>query len=189
MIMQNIYDFDNTIFRGDSTFRFCRYIMRRHPTLLLRLPGIGLAFLRMALGHRTKTWAKQQMYRALLTPIDAGALLEDYWARNLHRVKQWYLDGQQESDIVISASPEFLLRPACERLGIRHLIASKVDIESGDCHGLNCHGEEKVRRYRLECEQVPFHFYSDSLSDSPMARLAEKAFWVKGDSISDWPER
>ena len=31
-------------------------------------------------------------------------------------------------------------------------------------------------------------FYSDSLADTPMARLAREAWLVKGDALSPWPE-
>ncbi len=46
--------------------------------------------------------------------------------------------GRKEDDVIISASPEFLLRPICNRLGIRHLIASRVDARSGAYDGQNC---------------------------------------------------
>ncbi len=185
--MINIYDFDDTVFDGDSTARFCAYALKRKPSLTLQLPKIAWAFLRYFLKTCTKTEAKQALYRSLLQNVDARKLLEDFWKENLPRVKAWYRAQSSATDIVISASPEFLLKPACEALGVGKLIASRVDISTGDTAGANCHGEEKVRRYLAECEREPFAFYSDSLSDTPMAKLAEKAYMVKGDVISPWP--
>jgi len=90
-------------------------------------------------------------------------------------------------DVIISASPEFFLKPACNMLGIRHLIASPVDAKTGKHRGENCHGKEKVRRFRaLFPDASVEEFYSDSYSDTPMAELAEKAYLVKGDTITDW---
>ena len=46
----NVYDFDNTILRGDSTKRFYAFCLRRHPRMILRWPGLGLSFLRWKMG-------------------------------------------------------------------------------------------------------------------------------------------
>ena len=90
-------------------------------------------------------------------------------------------------DVVISASPEFLLRPICEKLEIHTLIASRVDPKSGHYTGENCHGRQKVLRYREVFSHLPIcEFYSDSLSDTPLAELAEESFIVKKGRIYDW---
>jgi phosphoserine phosphatase len=62
-----------------------------------------------------------------------------------------------------------------------------IDIHTGKYDGLNCHGEEKVRSFHeLFPEGKIDEFYSESYSDTPLARLAEKAFLVKGDSLLPW---
>ncbi|MEE0264705.1 MAG: haloacid dehalogenase-like hydrolase, partial [Acutalibacteraceae bacterium] len=89
---------------------------------------------------------------------------------------------------IISASPEFLLELPCQMLGIKYLMASRVDPKTGKYTGENCHGEEKVRRLyeKYPKDTVIEEFYSDSYSDTPLAKLAKKSFMVKGDDISDW---
>ena len=89
--------------------------------------------------------------------------------------------------MVISASPEFLLQPICRRLGISNLIASKVDPRTGRFSGPNCHGINKVSRYReVYGDTVPQAFYSDSYKDEPMARIAVQAYMVRGEDVSPW---
>ena len=74
-----------------------------------------------------------------------------------------------------------------EKLGIKHLIASNVDPSTGKYIGENCHGKEKVRRFREEFGEAQIDaFYSDSHSDDPMAETAKKAFLIKGEEILDW---
>ena len=46
-------------------------------------------------------------------------------------------------DVIISASPEILLTEICRRLGIKYLIASKVEKITGKYYGENCYGKEK----------------------------------------------
>lgn len=187
--MRRVYDFDGTIFDGDSTARFCLYALRRQKRLALGLPRVAWHFFKMALRRESKTRAKQALYQALLGPLrDVDSLIADYWALNYRRIKPWYLAQKAESDLIISASPEFLLDPVCQRLGVS-LIASQVDRHTGICLGANCDGAEKVRRYQAQYPPEPFEFYSDALIDAPMARLSQRAWLVKGDRLIPWPEK
>ena len=96
------------------------------------------------------------------------------------------LRSSGHDDLVISASPEFLLKPLEETLHIT-VIASRVSPIDGKTTGENCYHAEKVRRFR---EQYPDgtieEFYSDSYSDEPLALLAEKAYIVDGETLIDW---
>ena len=183
----NIYDFDGTLYAGDSTMDFMLYSIKKHPALLRFLPVQGLAFAKYALKLVDKTTMKEQFYR-MFSGYDADALLEEFWDCHQHKLFPWYPGQQEETDIVISASPEFLLRPICDRLGIRYLIASRVDSKTGKYTGLNCHGAEKVVRLKDELGYTHCDgFYSDSHSDAPLAKIADRAYIVKknGDVV-DW---
>ena len=119
----NIYDFDETIYDSDSTKDFYFYCLKKYPKILLSVPCMAWAFLMYILGVKSKTQFKEKMYRFLRYVPDIDSSLENFWNKNENKVKQWYRDRQQEDDIIISASPEFLLEPICKRLGIKHLIA------------------------------------------------------------------
>lgn len=181
----NAYDFDKTIFPKDSTAAFYLWCLRRWPRCLLSLPRTAFAFALLGLRLRPKTRCKEIFYGFLRhVPEEAPA---QFWQEHLDGICPWYLAQRQPDDVIISASPEFLLRPAAEALGFA-LIASRVDPRTGKTEGLNCHGEEKVRRFRaLYPEAAVERFYSDSLSDSPMAALAGEAFLVCGDRREPWP--
>lgn len=183
----NAYDFDNTIFRGDSTARFLAFLLRKKPALTRFVFVWAWAAAKYALRLTDKTRMKQKIYSVFSRVEDMDALVEKFWKGNASRVKRFYLEGRRPDDIVISASPEFLLRGICADLGVGLLIASRVDPATGGYDGLNCHGKEKVRRLREAAPDVEIgEFYSDSHSDEPMARIAKRAFIVKGDRISDW---
>lgn len=183
----NVYDFDNTIFHGDSTARFVAYCARRYPRVLRDLPAQAVNALAFALRLKEKQAFKERMF-AFLRYIDAPeAAVEAFWDANIGRVKAFYARTRRADDVVISASPEFLIRPACARIGIGEVMASPVDIKTGRYCGANCHGAEKVRRFR---ERFPTAsvgcFYSDSHSDDPMAAIAEKAVLVRGERLLPW---
>ncbi len=183
----NVYDFDNTISHGDSTAAFVKYCIGRHPKVLLTMPGTAIAALGMAMRIISKTGFKEYMFRFLRHIPDVEQAVEEFWDSGRCSIHKWYLDAHREDDLVISASPEFLLRPICRRLGISSLIASKVDPETGKYSGANCHGSNKVARYReIYGDTVPQAFYSDSYKDEPMARIATQAYMVRGERVSPW---
>lgn len=186
----NVYDFDNTIFRGDSTARFFAYCLLRRPRVWADLPGQAFNALLFVLRLRPKQAFKQRMFAFLTRIGDVDAALDAFWKVNLPRVKAWYPPQYRPDDVVISASPEFLVKPACVSLGIRRVMASPVDPRTGRYSGENCHGEEKVRRFRAAYPgAVIENFYSDSHSDDPIARLARRAWMVRGDEITPWTFR
>ena len=183
----NAYDFDKTIYNGDSTLDFYKYCIKKYPKALLALPFAIAGAILYILKLKSKTNFKELFYRFLRyipEPEDAVVL---FWSGNSKKILSWYLEKKDENDIIISASPEFLLSPICDRLGIHHLIASRVDIKTGKYSGENCYGEEKVRRFKNEFDACVINeFYSDSLSDLPLARLAQKSFLVEGEARKAW---
>lgn len=182
----NVYDFDGTIYNGDSTVDFFCYALKKNPALIRFFPKQLAAAARYALKRIGKTELKERFF-CFLAGIDAADLAESFWDAHQGKIFDWYLEQQKADDVIISASPEFLLRPICGRLGIAHLIASEVDRGSGVFSGENCYGEGKVKRFEREFAAAHIErFYSDSRSDLPLARRAEQAFLVKKGAINDW---
>lgn len=182
----NVYDFDETIYNGDSTRDFVIWCMKKHPKTLLHLPMIGYSAVRFYVFHvGTKTAFKERMYR-FLTSIDGEEDVRRFWIEKLDGIKPFYRKIHRDDDLIISASPEFLLKPLEEKLRIT-VIASKVDIRTGKYDGLNCYHAEKVKRFHERYPDGHIEtFYSDSYSDEPLALLADKAYIVKGDTLIDW---
>ena len=183
----NVYDFDKTIYDGDSTADFYLFSLGRHKKILTLAPSLFGAFVRFYVFKKgSKTELKKKMYR-FLHCCDTEQDVEAFWETHIRKIKPFYPAQQREDDVIISASPLFLLQPACDRLGIRCLMASNVDPHTGVYDGINCHGEEKVRRFREKYGNCEIdEFYSDSYSDTPLAKVAKKAFIVKGDTLTEW---
>ena len=133
----NIYDFDKTIYDGDSTAAFIKYCIRRFPKTYITLIPTAWAFLLYIIGIYSKTQFKERMYRFLRYVPDIDNVLEDFWDSHEGNILDYYKAQQKEDDIIISASPEFLLEPICRRTGIKNLIASRVDRFSGKYTGEN----------------------------------------------------
>ncbi len=182
----NVYDFDGTIYEGDSTADFWKFSMKKHPKCLRTLPGVivfGIAYgLHLADRDRLKT----HIYKFLQYIPDVDADLEEFWNRQEKNIMPWYYQAQKPDDLIISASPQFLLEPICARLG-KKLIASPVDKKTGALTGLNNHGTRKVERFyaAFPGERIE-NFYSDKHTDDPLAAEAEHAYLAIHGKISDW---
>ncbi|MEN6340562.1 MAG: haloacid dehalogenase-like hydrolase [Clostridiaceae bacterium] len=183
----NGYDFDGTIYRGDSSVDFYLYCRNKYPRVKRDVFCVLPLLAALILHKKDLTREKEHFYRYLSYVPDAAAEAERFWEGCGGYIKAWYLKQKRQDDLIISASPEFLLNPICKTLGVR-LIASKVDPKTGKYDGLNCHDEEKVRRLREAYPDAEIdRFYSDSRADTPLTKLAKQAFLVKGDVISPFP--
>lgn len=183
----NVYDFDKTIYDGDCTLDFILYCARRRPSTLISMAGLPYMALKFALGRADKTAFKQRLF-AFLRRLDSPEVtVEEFWQGNIKKIKPWYLAARREDDVVISASPYFLVAPACRMIGVSRVLASNVDINTGLYSGKNCDGAEKVRQYAAEYGDARIDaFYSDSDNDRPLAELAARAYKVLGDEIREW---
>ena len=183
------YDWDQTIYRKDSTAGFFLFCARRYPAVR----RFGFIALRIAIRHvrglPPLREQKQAFYRYLAKVPDVASCVREFWAENAADVGFPAMPVHpQPGDAVISASPEFLLRDVVAGLGLE-LVAGRIDPTTGELDGLDCYGEEKVRRFREafgEDARIS-SWYSDSLSDAPMAGIAERAFLVRPEGLTPWP--
>ncbi len=114
---------------------------------------------------------------------DIDNKVTDFWQKNTSKIKSWYLNFDHSGDIIVSASPEFLLLPLKDKLGFGKLIATKMNKADGKITGENCRAQEKVRRLKALGDIKIEKAYSNSLLDRPMLSLAKEAFIVKGDKV------
>ena len=181
----NVYDFDKTIYDGDSSVDFYIFSLKRNPLIAVLLPYQAIAVMMYKLKITDKTSMKEKFYKYFKFIKNIDSDLEIFWDKNEKKIKKWY--KKKDDDIIISASPEFLLTPICKRLKIEHLIASKVDKKTGKYDGLNCYGAEKVTRFREQFKDAEIdQFYSDSYSDSPLAGISKHSFLVDKNELTTW---
>ncbi len=185
----NVYDFDGTIYRGDSSIDFYLFCIRRRPRVLTSLPAFCIAAAKYRMRYIEKTELKELFFSFLKRVPNPEKEIALFWDSRWNRISDWYYKVHAGDDVVISASPTFLVERACSRLGVVNVIASEVDMHTGEFLSKNCHGVEKVRRfaekYSLDCID---QFFSDSVSaDAPLALYAKNAWLVAGGKVVPWP--
>ncbi len=182
-----VFDFDKTIYKNDSSTDFYFYCLLTHPYIILLLPyQAALALLWAAkLISRGRFKAGFFSYIRFIPKLEGQ--VESFWRGHKKNIFYWYLQAHTDNDIVISASPRFLLEGICKELGVKTLLATEMDAKSGKISGENCYGAEKVKRFR-QCfpNAKVAAFYSDSYSDQPMADIAEKSYLIKKGRVCPW---
>lgn len=186
MVQKNIivYDFDKTIYAGDSMVDFYLYNIVHNPLLLRYLPSQLWHIFLFVLGREDRTSVKTHFFRYLNGVNDVEKKISDFWDKKISRIQEWYQQKDHSTDVIVTASPEFLISPVAEQFKVE-LIGTKMDSNTGKITGKNCYGEEKVRRLKLAYPSTAIsEAYGDRESDMPILRLAEKAFIVKGSSVT-----
>ncbi len=179
----NGYDFDKTIFKGNSEQRFASFCFIRLPYLILLLPEILLALILYGLKFISKDRFLHMLELFVIFVPNRDYFVKRFWDKNQKRVKDWYVQSKHPTDIVVSASADYLIGEICSRMGIR-CIASHTR-KNGTVIGKHCYGSVKVDLYKKYYGDEPLKsFYSDSMSDRPMFVLAEDGYFVKGDEIT-----
>ena len=83
----NVYDFDGTIYDGDSTRDFYIYCLRKRPVLILKAIYHFSGFPGYLMGLRTKTSAKERFYGFLKSLSEVDTMLEKFWDKNINKIK------------------------------------------------------------------------------------------------------
>ncbi len=184
----NVYDFDNTIYSGESVVDFYGFMLRKKPALIGMLPKMIEMLIKYKLCRVSWDELLQtaQRYAAKYFPqIDFPRYVKEFWDKNQRKIKRFYLENKKEDDVILSASCGFLIGEMCERLGIKTVISSDIDVKTGKINRL-CFREKKPEIFKEHFPDATIDgFYTDSMNDFPMFSLAERVYLVKGKRIEE----
>lgn len=188
------FDFDGTITKKDTLIPFLHFAFGRVRTylkILPLLPKLSLFFF----GHCTRQEAKELILTKFLkgTPLveveklgkafAEGPLMKRIKKEALERLK-WH-KSQGHIAVLISANPSFYLSFWTKYVGFDFCIASNAAIDERGCltgqlQGLNCYGEEKVRRLIKLFGNHSGYFlyaYGDSRGDKELLEFADQSYF------------
>ena len=185
----NLYDFDGTIYNGDSSIDFYKFCFKKKKSICKYWIKIGWCLFLYVLGIKTKTETKQVFFCFLKNFDNIDELVEEFWKINFCKIKKWYLKKNHNNDIIISASPEFLLKTPCKKLKVFDLIASNVSKKNGKFLSENCYGLKKVDYLNSKYPDIQvIEMYTDSLSDKPLLDLSINGYIVDNEKIVNYKD-
>lgn len=176
----NVYDFDKTICKDDTEIDFFFYELGRHPINWFRIPYFIVVYLRFKFNKISREKYRDGIYLILKNLKDVNAEVEKFWEGRKKKILSWYKLKQKDDDVIVSSTPKFLLEPLLKEMHIRNYILTEFDVTARRCVGLLNFGNEKLRRFKLHYDVNDIdEFYTDSLSDTPLLRVAKRAYIVK----------
>ena len=183
----NVYDFDNTIYDGETLVDFILYYVRTDPRIWKYVPKLLVICFKDAF-HLFTVEDAVDAYAGFLegyyTKIDT--IEEDvkkFWDKNEKKIKPWYEKVRKPDDVIVSGSTDFLLDEIMKRMGIKKYIGSSIDKKTGKFKRL-CFLENKVKFFYESFPNAHIdNFYTDSMNDKAMMDIADHVYFVKGDKI------
>ena len=178
-----VFDFDNTIYRGESPVHFAFYMIKHNkkikryiPTILLNLVGYKLCLLK-------KEKLEATINNMCADVLDGTTSLLDYvkpfWELHVQNLNQEMLALVEPDDVILTASPVFLINGLRGKLNTEHIVGTEVDFEQKKIVRFNF-GDNKVERYKeLYSDREIDAFYTDSYNDKYMMEISNEVFIVK----------
>lgn len=186
----NVYDFDDTIYRGDSGVEFYLYMLRKRffIVFLSMLKALPVSILYLFKKRDTRD-IKDQLFSFIKYVPNIDDYVKSFWDKKEVKIKKWYLDQKKDSDVIITANYDFLIKEICSRLDIKNLIATEYDFKNYKICGIHSRGVGKLKLFK---ERYPEYIidktYSDSKKDIPLLREGHPGYVVRGDELIIYKE-
>lgn len=183
-----VFDFDGTLYKGDSLIDICKHYLLSNPLRSLYffylIPCWILWKIKLLPTYKFKSLFIRFLQRD--TPAEIEQKIIRFWDTNndfndsiIKELDKWKSKGM--IIVVASASPEIFVIPACKKLGITQIIASRC-LYDGTRFIIeeNCRGPVKIKRI---LEGYPnseiMAAYSDNLDDLELLKSAQKGYFIK----------
>ena len=186
----DLYDFDGTIYDGDSGVDLILFSIKKKPKLILHFIGsLGIVILYL-LKLRTKEEMKNKVFSFLKEFPDTDSFVLEFWEKHECKLKEfWTSKKSHKNDIIISASGYFWLKPIADKYKVKDLFATDINPKTGKIKGKNCHSAEKVKLFKKKYPDAVINkMYTDSIHDLPLIEVAKEGFLVKKNKIYNYYE-
>lgn len=186
----DLYDFDGTIYDGDSGVDLVLFAIKKKPSVLFKVLGSISIVIFYLFKLRTKEEMKNRIFSFLEDFPDTDSFVQEFWETHEHKIKDfWKNKKSHNNDIIISASGYFWLKPIADKYKVKDLFATTVDPKTGKITGNNCHSKEKVLLFRKKYpDAIIRKMYTDSVNDLPLIEVADEGFLVKRNKIYNYYE-
>lgn len=178
-----VFDFDNTLYHGESSYDFAKYIISKHKNLLFLFPNIfQILFLYKICkidinGFTSKV--EKIVKKSLPYKNEVISLIKDFWLKNAYKLDFDMIAKIHKEDVILTACPDFLIEGMEEALHTNHILCTVTDLDAGRILYLNFK-ENKVNSFFQKYPHAKItNFYTDSYNDQPFMDVAKHVYLVK----------
>ena len=182
-----VFDFDNTIYDGESSVDFFLFCLTKKPSLIKYLPLV----LRMAILYKLKKLpieklnevANKVMNIVIENEKNADEFIKEFWKINKKKLRIDFLKMISDEDIIISASPKLLLNGVSDYLNTPHIYGTEIDFNNKESFYI-CYGENKLSLLKEKFPNLHIdEVYTDSFSDMPLIKHSDTAYIIKKNGV------
>lgn len=181
------FDFDNTLYFGESSIDFALFMIKKNKKIILWIPRIlsGLIKYKLCIIGKDKIESEINAFLQFVVKDkdDIKKNVCEFWEKYAKNLNMSLVNTIQSDDVIITASPSFLIEGIGSRLGTSNLICSDFNLDTKKIEFLNF-GENKVKRFgEIYGDSQIDSFYTDSYNDKAMMDFANKSFLVRKKKI------
>lgn len=188
VILVNAYDFDNTIYDGESIVDFFLFCLKKDLKLLRYLPYVVMFLIKYKLNllsiEKISDFVEKFSNKFFENNnTDYNELAQEFWKINGKKIKPEFIKKLKKGDLIITGCPDFLIGHIKEQLKTNNIICTKFNFKTKKLEFL-CFKENKVKAYnKLFKDKKIKEFYTDSLADAPFMKIAEEVYFVNQNKI------
>ncbi len=181
-----VFDFDNTIYDGESLFDFAIFCSRKDPKLIKYIPkavSMLMKYKRNKIDFKEVELFLQKIINEVVDIKSYEVYVEEFWMNNSKKLKPNFLELVSSDDLIITGCPSFLLDGIKDKLNTEKIICSKFDLENKELEYL-CLGKKKVELFnKYYKDSIIDEFYTDSMADSPLMDISKVVYFVKKNNV------
>ncbi len=178
-----VFDFDNTIYNGESSFDFALFMVKKKKSLIKYLPNFLylLVLYKLCLLSPDDFVKRLEKFMGVFMENKEFTLkcIKEFWLLNIEKLYPHMLKKITPNDVISTACPSFLIEEIKDVLNTDHILDTKIDIETGKITMLNFQ-KNKVETFKEVFPKAKVKsFYTDSYNDKPFMEISENVYLVK----------
>lgn len=182
-----VFDFDNTIYRGESPVDFCFYMIRENkkiiryvPTIIFSLIGYKLHLMKK---EKLESLTNEFLENVMDDPDSLSDSVRRFWETHYHKLDLNILRLIEPDDVIITASPTFIMNGVSGKLRTNNILGTEIDLQKKRLTWYNF-GENKVERYRsIYGYRHIDAVYTDSFYDEYLMGISREVYIVRHGNV------
>jgi len=181
-----VFDFDNTIYNGESAVDFSTLLFKKNYKLIIYLPTALKIGIKYKLCNLDKEEFNYSINKLSSLFYDNKDLIKKesviFWENNKNKLNKNVIKLINKDDVIVTSTFNFIIDPIKNILPTKNIICSDIDLDNRCINSLNFR-EDKVINFRKLYKEDIDNFYTDSYNDKPLMNISENVFLVRNNKI------
>ena len=145
------FDFDNTIYKGESAFDFALFAFKKNKRFILYTFPLIRLLIKYKRCKMTPDEFTDELNKYIYIIVGNKALIEDlvveFWSIYDKNLYLNMLEKIHFNDVIVTTCPNFIMKGIQKRLRTKNILCTDVDLKRGKINYLNF-GDNKVRLFK-----------------------------------------